>query len=77
MTNRSVVAAGLPKRARVVGATGKLTAEVWQGDKLIRVEEFVDPREEFCRFFNEQQERIEEGRQPNRQPTVPRKQQNA
>lgn len=51
------------KRAKAVGiANGqfpKLKVELYRGDRLVKVEEFDDPREEFVRFFNEQQERIE------------------
>jgi hypothetical protein len=56
-------AARKPRRAVPVGiANGifpKLRVELYRGGTLVKVEEFDDPREEFCRFFNEQQERIE------------------
>lgn len=52
------------RRASAVGIVNgvfpKLRVELYNGGSVIGLEEFDDPREEFCRLFNEQQERIEQ-----------------
>jgi hypothetical protein len=46
-------------RAAAVGNLATLKVEIRRNGKVVRIEEFPDPREEFCRFFNEQRERVE------------------
>lgn len=46
-------------RAAAVGKMATLMVEIRRNGKVVKAIEFADPREEFCRFFNEQQERME------------------